>query len=832
MTDILSAFREQGLDPGIFPLDGRIHRFKVDHKDSRKSGWAVGYSNHALKSGEPYQVVVFGNFRVAETWTFKTQSVTLTSEDQKRINQQIAKAKKLQDEARAKAQAEVAKEVAKSWESLSDTGTSSYLNKKQINNIDLGVKYDEQGAMYYAIRDFEGKIWSWQKIDWQGNKTFYAGARVSGCFTFVGKLQGQRWRFAEGFSTSASIAIATGERVVCCLSATNMERVVGEFRKHYPDSDFIICGDEDTGKLRPDGVPINTGRKTAEEVAKKFNCSTVFPTFKGPGKDWNDLHANEGIEQVAIQLEETKVVDKLALYALGFNKGGYYFTSTQNRQITELQSFGEDKLLTLMPLKYWEAVFPGDKSRVDWSSAKSELIEKCQAKGIFHAHNVRGAGVWMDAGRVVVNMGDHLLVDGGRVELGSLKSRYFYTLGTKLPALHPEPLTEKECEVITGAAHTFKWKRADFGFLLAGAMVTMRVCGALPIRPHTWITGEKGTGKTTLFNRFIEPLLGQSKIYAAGNSTEAGIRQRVNADAVPLMVDEFENRGPKAADIIQSVLDLLRVAWSETNAVILKGTSGGTSQEFQVRCAAIVTSIMQVNMNDADSSRFSSIELAPHDNDAEHWKKLDGLLNLIDEEFGNRLFARTISMMPILLANFKTLKKALNRKSPGQRFGDQYGMLLAGYSLLVQDDALTDAQADYFANQVTLDEARETAKISNQLDAKQHLVTTRIQFETMTGRDEMLIGEMIERVWRRGESSIDQYDKKALLRLGIRVDLNFVYIAVPLHAEQEARVWRQTQWSKVWSGALKNLTGAVVKNVKIDGQTKRCIVIHISEFVN
>ena len=278
-------------------------------------------------------------------------------------------------------------------------------------------------------------------------------------------------------------------------------------------------------------------------------------------------------------------------------------------------------------------------------------------------------------------------------------------------------------------------------------MVTTRVCGALPIRPHLWLTGEKGSGKTTLFNRLIEPLIGEPIIYAAGNSTEAGIRQSVSADAVPVMFDEFENNGSKSAEIIQSSLDLMRVAWSETNAVIIKGGASGAAQMYQARFAAIVTSIRQISMSDADRSRFATIELAPHENDIEHWKKLESLLNIIDKDYGNRLFARTISMMPILLKNFKTMKSALNRRIPGQRFGDQYGMLLAGYGILTQDEPLTEIQGDYIADLVTLDEAREAAKEADHHDCLLRLLTSTVPIEG--GKISVL--EMIE------QSAIELY---------------------------------------------------------------------------
>ena len=92
--EIIDAFAEKGLDPGFFPLDGKIHRFKVEESDSKKSGWAIGYQNHTINGGEVFHVVVFGNFRTGETNTYQTGTVTLSADDKKRVREQISKAKR------------------------------------------------------------------------------------------------------------------------------------------------------------------------------------------------------------------------------------------------------------------------------------------------------------------------------------------------------------------------------------------------------------------------------------------------------------------------------------------------------------------------------------------------------------------------------------------------------------------------------------------------------------------------------------------------------------------------------------------------------------------
>lgn len=820
MQDILNGFKAHDLQPDNIICDGKIHRFKVDSQDNKKSGYYVGYQNHTRK-GEVFNVVVGGNYKTDLQFTVQTGGIAFTAEDQKLMRDQIAKAKAKEASERAKIHEAVSQEITQRYNDLLNEGESEYLKKKQITGIE-GIKYDKEGSIYIPLQDFDKKIWSWQKIDKDGNKFFFPGGRVQGCHSVIGGNIGDTIYFAEGFSTSASIALAVGSGVVCCLSATNIDRVVAEFRKHYPDVDFVICGDDD----RKSNNIENTGRIKATEAAQKYNATAIFPVFKNDDPerftDFSDLLVNEGISGVREQLVKAEPPPKMALYSLGFKNKTYFFRSTSNPQIVEVSSFSEDNMLNLMPIEYWEMVFPGHRTKVDWTTAKSVLMEECRKKGLFNHAFIRGAGVWEDQGRIVINMGDHLIVNGKKCSFYDIKSRYFYILGFRVPALNKNPLTAEECKPLIQAAHLFKWKKEDYGYLVAGAMVTMRVCGGLPIRPHLWMIGERGSGKTTLFNRFIDPLLGQSKLTLAGNSTEAGIRQAVHADARPVMIDEFESNTYKNANNVQEVLDICRVAWSETNAVILKGSASGAAMSYQVRFSAIVTSITQKTLGDADQTRFATIELMPHDNDPEHWETLSGLLEQITPEYGERLFARIVKLMPVLLENFKIFKKAFNRSNAGQRFSDQYGMLLAGYALLLSDEVATTEDADFIVSQIGLQDARELSSQQDHIDCLNHLLTTKVRYDS----HEASVGELIFKAHQFVGKGFSSEQESALKRVGIRVSSTEVAIASSNHAEL-AKLFKGSRWEFGWS-TLDRIDGASRKKVRFDGLTKNCIVLPMS----
>lgn len=831
IKDIVSFAIENGINlPLDIPLDGKIHRFPIDKDDSKKSGWAVGFSNHTLKSGEHFEVMTFGNYRESVSFTYTTDKVTFTKEDKSHIKKQIEAAKSAAEAQRLQHQKDQAVVAETYWKSFNEEGNSPYLAKKQITEKNIGVRYDGTGNIYVPMRDTDGKLWSFQRIDWLGEKKFFWGGRVQGCFHTMGDIREHDIiRVTEGLATGASIYMATNETVICTFTASNLVEVTKELKRLYPEKSFIICGDEDKFKKNPKGEIPNVGRTKAEEAAKLSLGKAVFPVFKNEESkptDFNDLHILEGIEAVKDQVKNVEV-KKLALYALGFKEKEYFFTSTENRQVVPVTSFSERDLLDLMPIDYWEAVFPGksDNARVDWTLAKSSLMVSCRKKGLFKGHNVRGAGVWVDDNRIVVNMGDHLVVDGQRLDLGAIRSRFFYSLGESFKKLNDVPLSTEECKILTDTCQKFKWTKNDSGILLAGILVLSRVCGALPVRPHCWITGGAQTGKSTLLENLIQKIIGSSGLYVQGGTTEAGVRQHLKSDAVPVLFDEFETNGRKSDDNIAALIELMRASWSDSSAHIVKGGATGNASHFQVRFSAIVSSIRTKLINDADKGRFTVLELAPHGSDAAHWRQLSALLSQIDEEYAERLFARVIKLIPVMLQNYRVIKKCLAIKADS-RFGDQYGMILAGYSILIHDQVIDKEEAEFLCENVELEEEKEVSKQADHDDAMTYFMTTTMTYETAGGRREVTIGEMITTLLKEDNTGM----KEALLNIGVRVESSYVSVVASGHSTLEDKVWKGTKWSQAW-GIIKRIPGSERKKMKFIGKPYWAILIPSSYFL-
>ena len=311
--EIISEMAMHGLNPGSLQLDGKVHRFKADERDHKKSGWYKGFQNTTRGTHQDFQVIVYGNFKTGDSYKYNTNGVTYTAEDKKFIEDKIRKAKKDELAERNQIQENVANEASKLWESLDDEGPSDYLTRKHIDSAkELGIKFNGLGDFYVPIKDIQGKVWSTQTIkgkrDSQGrDKLFRAGGRIKACFHAIGSLDDQPvFYFAEGFATAASIRIATGATVICCFNSGNLESVASAFREKYLDTSFVICGDEDRWKDK------NAGREAAEKTAQITGAKVIFPIFKSDDTkptDFNDLHALDGIDEVKRQILQIKPLE-------------------------------------------------------------------------------------------------------------------------------------------------------------------------------------------------------------------------------------------------------------------------------------------------------------------------------------------------------------------------------------------------------------------------------------------------------------------------------------------------------------------------------------------
>ena len=305
-------------------MNGQKQRCKVEGDDkSQKSGEYCGYEN-----GHPNGWV--RNFRLPsktpgdnkgffEKWSYTGNKVDRQSqEDWERKNKEIAAQRKAEREAKWERQASACNEK---WKSLTTCPSNNrYLVDKGFDIADpsktFGAKQDNRGNLVLPVRDKNGKLWATQAYGLGGFKQFEKDVKVEGCFHVVGGRSALKENPAEpviiatGFSTAASIHLATGQPVVVAFSDRNLKAVAEEFRQIFPQRPMLICGDDDRHLPLRQPIPLpNSGREAATDAALAVGGVAVFPRFQptDQGKaftDFDDIRRAYGIDSLKRQVTQ------------------------------------------------------------------------------------------------------------------------------------------------------------------------------------------------------------------------------------------------------------------------------------------------------------------------------------------------------------------------------------------------------------------------------------------------------------------------------------------------------------------------------------------------
>ncbi|MFT4118727.1 CHC2 zinc finger domain-containing protein [Bradyrhizobium sp.] len=514
--------------------------------------------------------------------------------------------------------------------------------------------------------------------------------------------------------------------------------------------------------------------------------------------------------------------EQLPYRALGYDHGRYFYLAGRAAQVIELSAGSHTKLnmMSIAPWHFWKREYHAKKESegADWEMAANALMRQCEDAGVYDAEKVRGRGAWWDGDRALLHLGGALIVDGERVPLTHPGIKNIYEAAPPLHMDISNGLTNRDAAELVSLCRMLQWEKPISATLLAGWIFLAPICGALGWRPHIWITGGAGTGKTWVQSEIVARILGNTAILPQSNTTEAGIRQLLGIDARPVVFDEAESQDMRAAERIQGIMFLARQASSESGGAIIKGTTGGKAMMFRVRSMFAFSSIGVGVQQYADQTRVTVLgmqvdEAKSRDQRAAEFVQIERrAVELLTPEYCAGMRARAVNMIGAVRANAKTFATAGAEVIGTQRLGDQIGTLLAGAYALHSNGLISPEQArEWIAKQ---DWSEETALTESKDEAAclarilEH--TVRVQGD-MGHTSERSIGELISRALRQGyDGDIGRgAAEETLLRIGVKIDGQGFKVA-NTHSALE-KILAGTPWAGKQHGRiLKRLSGAKV----------------------
>lgn len=590
------------------------------------------------------------------------------------------------------------------------------------------------------------------------------------------------------------------------------------------------------------------GKKCMTQVCDRIvsNCKKWADIPKNAPKGWDmadsGLTPNQTQDFVRRSMRDPipkrHTEDEQYFTYLGFEKSDnqpvFIFYGKQSKTIFRLNAAGMTKasLMGLAPPWWWEQTMGGQFKNTD--AATNLLIQTSYKVGIYSPKHVRGRGAWYDDGRVVIHAGDKLIVDGTVVELGNLDTNYIYEIGESFNFNTENPLSTTEANKILTINKLLNWERSVNAHLLAGWCVIAPVCGALNWRPHIWLTGPAGTGKSWVFRHVLRALCGDTILDVQGATTEAGIRQSLGFDAMPVAFDEIDGNDARAQARIQENLELARSASADDTGKIVKGSASHNAKSFHIRSCFAFSSINIGVDKGSDRRRITTLSLVAikdKDQKDKRWAELQAVHNdVIGEDYVKGLHARTIKLLPVILENSKTFNNALVKVLGTQAMGDQIGPMLAGAYSLSSEALITYENAVKFIEAQDWKEENEAEKVKDEVELFKNLSQWKIRCDGWGDRtvsELITIAAMILKKSTTPDGTMTSDVAHGVLRRsGIRIKDSFILIS-DNNSEIKKRL-SDTRWSKNYSSILRRLPDAENDNQRFTGASERCVRLPVS----
>jgi len=247
LDDVYKKAEALGLTiEGNIELDGQWHSVKATNGKKTKKSGTYCLSELTLSSG---RVVVLGmlfNWLTGEEIRLTLDDDTeVTDKERTEARQRAQRAAEEGKKAKEKLHLETADRAKKIFDSLPDGGKSDYLFTKKIKPH--GIKF-AKGKVVVPACDVDGKLWTLQWIDGEGNKIFMTNGAMRGHFHLLGLPQNEHpalIAIAEGYATGASIHEVTKWPTAVAFNAGNLMSVALALHKKYPSSQIVLCSDQD-----------------------------------------------------------------------------------------------------------------------------------------------------------------------------------------------------------------------------------------------------------------------------------------------------------------------------------------------------------------------------------------------------------------------------------------------------------------------------------------------------------------------------------------------------------------------------------------------------------
>jgi hypothetical protein len=586
-------------------------------------------------------------------------------------------------------------------------------------------------------------------------------------------------------------------------------------------------------------------RASADKVAAVKDLKAKAEDAKPTAQQKKTSQAKKSVVQdnssSAPKAEEKQPIKFKSFEVLGEDADGkIHFWSSENKKIYahDLKSLQFDQLVQIGGQEIRNKVGRGrryDQEGEDGSmlipfqSLKEWLIIEASRRqlGIL-SYFGQGIHLLKDGRLLIVNGGegyvwdgnkfapqDHPLVGGRLIDWN--KGRHWIDFSSVQKMVNSMTINKSKEIVAEACELVNQWGFADQQdvYLFAGWMLAQIVQPVWSWRPHLWLTGSAGSGKTQLLS-LLEGLSGPLAMRREGKSlTEAGFRQDMGSDGVYAFIDEFEKSEHRDA-----LIEYLRSA--SRGGTIVKGTTAQKPVHFFIRHSVLLASIEYSLARSAERSRFLIVELKKDDSRKPVLPNAAKMEELRLQILGFALWASFRA---------KTLIETLGR-IPGfeDRLVESYAVPLSMISLCESDPLnVLRNMVTTFLHRAQLVDQQDVQTDEEKILRDLCFAKVRVPMEQQTSSDKQSIvyldfgvAQALDKLRQASDSALDD----ALQAVGIKLTNEGPLFIVPDIVTR--KLLRDTPWGNLnLEPILKRITGAKKHRLRIAGS--RCYGLLLPE---
>lgn len=446
------------------------------------------------------------------------------------------------------------------------------------------------------------------------------------------------------------------------------------------------------------------------------------------------VDAGEMTEEDRPATEQARLAIHKEPIFLGTDGEQIFYMLPSNMQISHVSNGGITKSVCkyMADDSFWATFCLNDNNKIDWDLAVGWANEQARRAGSFTPSKRRQRGCWpIDRDSYVIHWGDKVqkVVNGEPQKLlglyeafrkGGMGGIYIQDDGDdddntrhgEKPLYKHEPATDEEMQKYCDHIMALNWHgstrgedgkwQGDAGRVYFGWMYLAAACGAYDFRPSIWVTGESGTGKSTILSNGSSMILGKSGwgiTIDGGTTSPAAAKQKVDSRAIPIILDEMEPK--KHHDKLEEWMSMMRASSYAGSPVRISGSPSGKTRTYNTQSCMQFTSITSGVDREADASRLLFLRTGDKRTGADSSLEFDELVYEFERmerhDFPKRFLVRAMLDVHRVQRCAKMIREHLVAMHMPRRRADLISILEAAYYCGQHSTEMTSAIASVLA---------------------------------------------------------------------------------------------------------------------------------------